>query len=128
IALLQETLRYSSDGGHAAGKDVSRAPAFKRRQVVLQPRARRIGDASVLIALVFSQLFLHIRGCGEDGHCDRARGGIRLLPGVNGLRRETLFLLLLHIPPSKMFLDKYRSAASGMMVTTRLPAPSRLAT
>src|SRR5712691_7279 len=33
-----------------------------------------------------------------------------------------------HIPPSKMCLDKYRSAESGMIVTTRFPAPSLCAT
>ena len=32
------------------------------------------------------------------------------------------------IPPSKIFFDKYRSAESGMMVTTRFPAPSFRAT
>src|SRR5436305_8681870 len=32
------------------------------------------------------------------------------------------------IPPSKIFFDKYRSAESGIIVTTRFPAPSRFAT
>src|SRR5438067_5848798 len=31
------------------------------------------------------------------------------------------------IPPSKIFFDKYRSAESGIIVTTRFPAPSRFA-
>src|SRR5213078_2164487 len=30
-------------------------------------------------------------------------------------------------PPSKIFFDKYRSAESGIIVTTRFPAPSRFA-
>src|SRR5258706_8530347 len=33
-----------------------------------------------------------------------------------------------YIPPSKTFFDKYRSAESGIIVTTRFPAPSRRAT
>src|SRR5215470_12448935 len=37
-------------------------------------------------------------------------------------------VLLFHKPPSKIFLDKYRSAASGIIVTTCFPAPSFLAT
>src|SRR5436190_10086012 len=31
------------------------------------------------------------------------------------------------IPPSKIFFDKYRSAESGITVTTRFPGPSRFA-
>jgi hypothetical protein len=33
----------------------------------------------------------------------------------------------LYIPPSNIFFDKYRSAESGINVTTRFPAPSRFA-
>src|ERR1019366_5552676 len=32
-----------------------------------------------------------------------------------------------YIPPSKIFFDRYRSAESGISVTTRFPAPRRLA-
>src|SRR5208282_6596542 len=121
------------DRRHAAGKNTRCRPAFERRQVGLQPVAGWIRYTSVFVALVLANLFLSISGSWVDGNAYRAGKRVGLLSDVYGAGCETRrfkghrFLPRLYTPPSKIFFDKYRSAESGISVTTRFPAPSRFA-
>jgi hypothetical protein len=60
----------------------------------------------VIVAFVFSGAFLHIRRRGVNWRYDGARRGIRLLPGVNGARREALFFFHLKLSPTVKCLDR----------------------
>ncbi|SPE45480.1 hypothetical protein SBA7_840010 [Candidatus Sulfotelmatobacter sp. SbA7] len=74
----------SVDGGHAAGENSRGDSAFERCQVFFEASARRIRNASVLVALVLAQFLLEVRRSGIDRDCDGAGLSVGFLTGVNG--------------------------------------------
>jgi hypothetical protein len=51
----------------------------------------------------------------------------RMLDPIGKVNLPMLARILDQIPPSKIFFDKYLSAESGIIVTTRFPGPRRFA-
>ena len=56
---------------------------LERREALLQRRARRVGDARVVVALVDAHRLLHVRGGLVDRRRHRARRRVRLLALVD---------------------------------------------
>ena len=107
-------------------------PTFKRAKILLQCIARRIRQPRILMPLVLPDLLLLVCRRQKDRHIHRSRQFIRSLTIVNGARRKS-HLLILHSSSRnqksqlKIPFDRYRSAESGITVTTLFPAPSSFA-
>src|SRR5690606_16953179 len=94
---------------HAGGKTDPVSSILECRQVWLEGRARGIGDARVLVALVDGRRLLYVGGGLIDRRHDGAGRGVRPLPGMDGPCPKPLLRLDLHIP--SLVYDKARTHA-----------------
>src|ERR1700736_3345362 len=76
--------------GHAARESQTKASAVERCQARLERRARWVGRARIVEALVHPDLALGVRAGLINRHDDRARGRVRRLAYVNCPGRKTL--------------------------------------
>ena len=88
-----------ADGGHAAGEYRRGDAAFQRGEVLLQPRARGIAGARVVVAFGLAQLFLRVGRCRKDGRSDSAGGRIGVVADVDGASGKAGSVLLGHKKP-----------------------------
>ena len=95
VAALQHR-RDGADGGHAGRERERRLPAFDRREIALERRARRILRARVLEALVLAELLLDVGRGLIDRRDDGAGRRIGLLAGVEADRGESCVRSELH--------------------------------
>src|ERR1700730_16842113 len=76
------------DASHPGGKCVSAVAIFKFGESALQCLAVRMVGARVIVALIFPQLLVDVRGCLIDGRDDGSGGRIRFLSDVNSVSGE----------------------------------------
>ena len=77
-------------GGHAAGEGQAVAAAVERRQARFERRARRIGRARIVEALVDADFGLGVGAGLVDRHDDRAGGRVGRLADVDRARGKAL--------------------------------------
>ena len=73
------------DRRHPTGEHARCRSALERRQIRLQPVARRIRYARVFVTFMLADFFLNVSGSRVDGHSDSAGNGVRLLSGMDGV-------------------------------------------
>src|SRR5437016_12273724 len=107
VALFEKALGDGGHRGHATSEHVGGRSTFQRSQVLLQARARGVGDTRVFVAFVLSDVLLDVSGGSKNRNGDRAGRRIRFLADMNGLCGKSWFFLfhLYSAPPSKIFLD-----------------------
>ena len=80
---------HGVDRGHSRSKDVGRLAAFQTGHAALQRTPIGVGRARVVVAFIFAQRILHVRGGLKYGRDDSARRRFRLLADVDRVGGES---------------------------------------
>ena len=89
-------LAHRDHGGHTAGKHWCGNAAFQGREILLQPGARGIAGARVVVAFGYAQLFLRVGGSGKNRRSDGAGRRIGVVADVDGASGKSGSVLLGH--------------------------------
>ncbi len=95
VARLHQ-LAQRADRSHSAGKNRRGDAAFQRRKILLQPRARGIAGARIVVALGLAQFFLSVGRGGKDGRSDGSGGWVGFIADMDGASRKAGNILLRH--------------------------------
>src|SRR5690349_15294568 len=98
---------------------------LKRRQVLLERRARRVRHPRILVTLVLSNLLLCVSRGEIDRHIHRAGSCIRLLAGMNSARGKALLQLaheISRVDVNPLVSAKHSADSSRSIVRIALPA------